>query len=91
MSSEICASIPFHLRQFSTDGEKCSSDAQQVAGACALIWPLELIAKCRYAGDDYRREARDTLKEIGHAIGVREATRKLSECLATNPTSVHVQ
>ena len=90
MSSGICASIPFHLRRLSTDGNKCLSDAQQVAGACALIWPLETIAKCRYTSDDHRRTARDTLEEIGRVIGIREATRKLVECLLTRPASPHV-
>ncbi|CAF9936871.1 MAG: hypothetical protein ALECFALPRED_006995 [Alectoria fallacina] len=79
MSAEICASIPFHLRRINANGRKCSSEAQQVAGACALIWPLETIAKCRYIGEDHRLVARATLEEIGHAIGVRQATRKLSE------------
>lgn len=87
MSAEVCASIPFHLRRFSTNGENGSSDAQQVAGACALIWPLESIAKCPYASDEHRRVARDTLKEIGLTIGVREATRKLAGCLDTRPAS----
>ena len=81
MSSEICASIPFHLCELDANGDKCSSDAQQVAGACALIWPLETIANCRYNGVDHRAVARQTLEEIGYTMGVRQATRKLAECL----------
>ena len=79
MSSAICASIPFHLGKVDANGRKCSSDAQQVAGACALIWPLETVAKCRYNGEDHRLIARATLEEIGQAVGVRQAARKLSE------------
>ena len=79
ISSEICASIPFHLRKVDANGLKCSSDAQKVTGGCALIWPLETVADCRYNGEDHRLMARATLAEIGHAIGVRQATRKLSE------------
>ena len=90
MCSEICASIPFHLRRSGTDGKKSLSDAQQAAGACALIWPLETIAKCQYNSESHRRIARDTLEEIGSTIGVREATRKLAECLATRPADSHV-
>ena len=86
-SSEICASIPFHLGRLDATGRECSSDAQQVAGACALIWPLETIAKCRYVGEDHRLVARSTLEEIGHAIGVREATRKISELSNRNSNS----
>ena len=86
MSYEICASIPFHLRKLNDSGHKCSSDAQQVAGACALIWPLETIAKCRYNGEDHRRVARATLAEIDHVIGVRQATRTLSELSARDST-----
>ena len=86
MSSEICASIPFHLRKVNDSGRKCSSDAQQVAGACALIWPLETIAKCRYNREDHRVVARATLAEIGHAIGVRQATRTLSELSVRDST-----
>ena len=78
MSSEICASIPFHLRRVDADGRKCSSDAQQVAGGCALIWPLETVANCRYIDENHRLMARTTLAEIGHAIGVRQAICKLS-------------
>ena len=79
MASQICASIPFNLRRLSADGRGCSSDAQQVAGACALIWPLETIAKCCFTSEHHRLTARVTLAEIGNTIGVRQATRKLSE------------
>ena len=86
LSSEICASIPFHLRKLNDSGRKCSSDAQQVAGACALIWPLETIAKCHYNGENHRIVARATLAEIGHVIGVRQATRTLSELSVRDST-----
>ncbi len=87
MSSEICASIPFHFRKLDADGRECSSDAQQVAGASALIWPLETIAKCRYNGEKDRLLARATLEEIGYAIGIRQATRRLSELYDQDPNS----
>lgn len=79
ISSELCASNPFHLEKLDSNGRNSSSKAQQVAGACALIWPLETIAKCRYDSEEHRIVASATLEEIGHVIGVRQATRALSE------------
>lgn len=79
MSSEICASISIHLQKVDANGQSCSSDAQQVNGACALLWPLEIVAKCRYGSEDHRSVARTTLEEIGIRLGVRKATCILSE------------
>lgn len=78
LSSEVCASIPFHLRKLNEKGKKCSSDTQQVAGACGLIWPLETIAKSRYNSEDHRLLARATLAEVDHAMGIRQVTRTLT-------------
>ena len=78
MSSEICASVPFYLRKLNADGRKNLSDAQQFAVSCALIRMLATTAKCRCHGDAHGLVAKATLAGRGHAIGMRQATRKLS-------------
>lgn len=76
---DICGSIPFCLHRINTSGETSNDQSQRVCGGGALIWPLEVVLNCPLSSDSHRLLARETLREVGRSIGVRQALYVIGE------------
>ncbi|EWZ46139.1 hypothetical protein FOZG_06322 [Fusarium oxysporum Fo47] len=73
MISEIVASVPFHLQQIDTRGRPSTQQSQRVLGGCALIWPLQMLLKCKWSLTCHKTVAVETLHVIGNVFGVSQA------------------
>ncbi len=71
MLTDVCNSIPFHLQKVDSHGLPCSPRSSRLLGACALLWPLEIVRQCRWADIEHRRDITKASYEIDQVIGVR--------------------
>ncbi|KIW66446.1 hypothetical protein PV04_05781 [Phialophora macrospora] len=75
LTAGICASVPYH---FGITNEPRAADAHGhenkafVAGY-SLLWPLFLVASCRFATPDLKRWVVLSLEKIGHKMGISQA------------------
>jgi len=69
MATEICRSVPYHLEQSGTAGQKCSSHP----GGYLLTWPLYMAATLSTTSTECRMWIADRLHEIGIGLGLQLA------------------
>jgi hypothetical protein len=70
---EICGSIPFCLHRIDASGNTSTDHSQRVLGGGALVFSLGLVLTCSLSSESQRSLAEETLREIGHSVGVRQA------------------
>lgn len=75
--SDICDSIPFHLRQIDSKGALTSQTSQRVLGAEHLLWPLEVVYRSAWSADSQRSQARDVLRDVNTGLGLAQAAKTL--------------
>ena len=90
MIAGVCASIPFHLQKIDATGRPSTQRNQRILGGCALIWPLQMVIKCKWAAQTERQRAIEALQVIGNDIGVKQALVSLQEVLCSENRTVQL-
>ncbi|OAP55666.1 hypothetical protein AYL99_09818 [Fonsecaea erecta] len=78
LTADICASVPYHFLAVAandwTAGEGTRPRENKVlAAGYSLLWPLFLVASCRFCTPDLRRWVVASLEKIGREMGISQA------------------
>ncbi|OQU96256.1 Fungal Zn2-Cys6 binuclear cluster domain-containing protein isoform 2 [Cladophialophora immunda] len=75
LTADICASVPYHFAVANewTAADGISRENKVLAAGYSLLWPLFLVACCRFSTPDLKRWIILSLDKIGHEMGISQA------------------